>query len=163
MRTDFDFGPLFRSTVGFDRMFDLLRGAAQIGHLENYPPCDIERIGEDGYRVTLAVAGFSREELAVTAQQNLLVVSGEKRVEGSNSPAQPNLLYRGIAARSFERRFELADHVHVLGADLSNGLLSIELRRELPEAMRPRRIRIGCSQEPRYQIEGQASGDRHAA
>ena len=143
MRTEFDFSPLFRSTVGFDRMFDLLRHSARGGPDEhhNYPPYDIERTGEDSYRVTLAVAGFRPEELTVTAQQNLLLVAGDKRAGGGEQQRQ--VLYRGIAGRSFERRFELADHVKVVGANLSDGLLTIELQREVPEAMRPRRIEIG--------------------
>jgi molecular chaperone IbpA len=143
MRTEYDFGPLFRSTVGFDRMFDLLRHSTRGGPDEhhNYPPYDIERTGEDSYRVTLAVAGFRPEELSVTAQQNLLLVTGDKHNGGGEQQRQ--VLYRGIAGRAFERRFELADHVKVVGADLADGLLTIELRREVPEAMRPRRIEIG--------------------
>ena len=143
MRTDFDFSPLFRSTVGFDRMFDLLQHAMRGGFEENhnYPPYDIERTGEDSYRVTIAVAGFRPEDLTVTAQQNLLVVSGERHGRGDGGE-QRQVLYRGIAGRSFERRFELADHVKVVGANLTDGLLTIELRREVPEAMRPRRIEI---------------------
>lgn len=147
--TDFDFSPLFRSTVGFDRMFDLLQHSMRGGADENYPPYDIERTGDDSYRVTLAVAGFRPEELNVTAQQNLLVVTGDRRGgrgDGGGDQQQPQqqrqVLYRGIAGRSFERRFELADHVKVVGADLADGLLTIELRREIPEAMRPRRIEI---------------------
>jgi molecular chaperone IbpA len=157
MRSEFDFGPLFRSTVGFDRMLDLLqhsmRGAAE----ENYPPYDIERTGEDSYRVTLAVAGFRPDELTVTAQQNLLVVSGERRSRGEGGGQQRQALYRGIAGRSFERRFELADHVKVVGANLADGLLTIDLEREVPEAMRPRRVEIGrggAAQGPRL-VEGQ--------
>ena len=156
MRTDFDFSPLFRSTVGFDRMFDMLQHSMRGGAEENYPPYDIERTGEDSYRVTLAVAGFRPDELTVTAQQNTLVVSGERRGHGDGSEQQRQTLYRGIAGRSFERRFELADHVRVVGANLADGLLTIELKREVPEAMRPRRIEIGNGQaQTRRQIEGQ--------
>jgi len=156
MRTDIDFSPLFRSTVGFDRMFDMLQHAMRGGAEENYPPYDIERTGEDSYRVTLAVAGFRPEELTVTAQQNTLVVSGEKRGHGDSSEQQRQTLYRGIAGRSFERRFELADHVKVVGANLADGLLTIELKREVPEAMRPRRIEIGGGRaQAQHQIEGQ--------
>ena len=169
MRTEFDFTPLFRSTVGFDRMLDALRTAARVEHLDNYPPYDIERMGEDEYRVTLAVAGFKQDELTVMAQQNLLVVAGERRernANGNGAPAdngQRQLLHRGIATRSFERRFELADHVKVVGARLDDGLLTIELKREVPEAMRPRRIEIGSAEAtPRFQIEGEREG-RHAA
>jgi len=146
MRTEFDFSPLFRSTVGFDRMFDLLQHSLRGTADENYPPYDIERCGEDSYRVTLAVAGFKPEDLTVTAQQNLLIVSGERRNRGDGGDRQQRqVLYRGIAGRAFERRFELADHVKVVNAELSDGLLTIELRRELPEAMRPRRIEIGTA------------------
>ena len=163
MRTEFDFSPLFRSTVGFDRMFDLLRHSARGGpdeHHNNYPPYDIERTGEDSYRVTLAVAGFRPEELTVTAQQNLLLVTGDKRASGGGGGEQQRqVLYRGIAGRAFERRFELADHVKVVGADLADGLLTIELRREVPEAMRPRRIEISGGNvlrgpRPQQQMEG---------
>ena len=160
MRTEYDFGPLFRSSVGFDRMLDLLQHSTRGGAEENYPPYDIERTGEDSYRVTLAVAGFRPEELTVTAQQNLLLVAGDKRAGGGEQQRQ--VLYRGIAGRSFERRFELADHVKVVGANLSDGLLTIELRREVPEAMRPRRIEIGGAgggnvlrgPRPQQQVEG---------
>jgi molecular chaperone IbpA len=148
MRSDFDFSPLFRSTVGFDRMFDLLQHSLRGTADENYPPYDIERCGEDAYRVTLAVAGFKPEELTVTAQQNLLIVTGERRNrggDGNDHQQQRQVLYRGIAGRAFERRFELADHVKVVGAELADGLLTIELKREVPEAMRPRRIEIGSA------------------
>ena len=156
MRTDFDFSPLFRSTVGFDRMFDMLQHSMRGGAEENYPPYDIERTGEDSYRVTLAVAGFRPEELTVTAQQNTLVISGERRGHGDGSEQQRQTLYRGIAGRSFERRFELADHVKVVGANLADGLLTIELKREVPEAMRPRRIEISGGKAPGPRaIEGQ--------
>ena len=164
MRTEFDFSPLFRSTVGFDRMFDLLRHSTRGGPDEHhsYPPYDIERTGEDSYRVTLAVAGFRPEELTVTAQQNLLLVTGDRRVRGGDSGEQHRqVLYRGIAGRSFERRFELADHVKVVGASLADGLLTVELQREVPEAMRPRRIEIGAGggnvlrgPRPQQQVEG---------
>jgi len=166
MRTEYDFGPLFRSSVGFDRMLDLLQHSTRGGPDEHhaYPPYDIERAGEDGYRVTLAVAGFRPEELTVTAQQNLLVVAGDRRgrSEGGGEH-QRQVLYRGIAGRAFERRFELADHMKVVGADLTDGLLTVELRREIPEAMRPRRIEIAGTgsgnvlrgPQPRQQVEGE--------
>ncbi|WP_349258636.1 Hsp20 family protein [Steroidobacter sp.] len=137
MRTAFDFSPLFRSTVGFDRVFDLLDNASRVSSVDNWPPYDIIKTGEDTYRVTLAVAGFSENELSVTQERNLLVVSGEK---AANENTQ--YLHRGIAGRSFQRRFELADHVRVVGANLTNGLLTVELKREIPEAMKPRRIDI---------------------
>lgn len=137
MRTAFDFSPLFRSTVGFDRIFDLLDNASRVSAVDNWPPYDIVKTGEDEYRVTLAVAGFSENELNVTQERNLLLVSGEK---AGNEETQ--YLHRGIAGRSFQRRFELADHVRVVGANLANGLLTVELKREIPEAMKPRRIDI---------------------
>ena len=137
MRTAFDFSPLFRSTVGFDRIFDLLDNAQRVSTIDNWPPYDIVKTGEDQYRVTLAVAGFGENELNVTQERNLLVVSGEK---AANEDSQ--YLHRGIAGRSFQRRFELADHVRVAGANLANGLLTIDLKREIPEAMKPRRIDI---------------------
>jgi len=162
MRTDFDFSPLFRSTVGFDRMLDLLQQATRgvSDDSPNYPPYDIERTGEDTYRITLAVAGFRPEDITVTAQQNLLVVSGDRRNRGEDGEQQRQTLHRGIAGRTFGRRFELADHVKVVGANLTDGLLTIDLQREVPEAMRPRRIEIGSGpaqagrQRPRA-IEGQ--------
>lgn len=166
MRTEFDFSPLFRSSVGFDRMFDLLQHATRGGVDENYPPYDIERTGEDSYRVTLAVAGFKPDDLNVVAQQNMLVVTGERRsrTEASSGEQQRQTLHRGIAGRSFERRFELADHVKVVGADLADGLLTIDLKREVPEAMRPRRIEIAGAgagnvlrgPQPQRQVDGQA-------
>ena len=165
MRTEYDFSPLFRSTVGFDRMFDLLQHAAHGGVDENYPPYDIERTGEDSYRVTLAVAGFKLDDLNVVAQQNMLVVTGERRsrAETNGGEQHRQVLHRGIAGRSFERRFELADHVKVASADLADGLLTIELKREIPEAMRPRRIEVGSAgsnvvrgPQPQRQVEGQA-------
>ena len=165
MRTEYDFSPLFRSTVGFDRMFDLLQHSTRGGVDENYPPYDIERTGEDSYRVTLALAGFKPDDLNVVAQQNMLVITGERRsrAEASGGEQQRQVLHRGIAGRSFERRFELADHVKVASADLADGLLTIELKREIPEAMRPRRIEVGsagsnvlCGPQPQRQVEGQA-------
>jgi molecular chaperone IbpA len=139
MRTDFDFAPLFRSGVGFDRVFDLLENATRVQALDDWPPYDIERAGEDRYRITMAVAGFSPDEMNLTTQPNLLVVSGQKR-QGEAEGTQ--YLHRGIATRSFERRFELADYVKVDRAWLADGLLTIELVREVPEAMRPRRIEV---------------------
>ena len=153
MRTVYDFSPLSRSSVGFDHVFDLLENAARVHALDSWPPYDIEKAGEDGYRITMAVAGFSPDELELTARPNLLVVGGRKRGEDSTQ-----YLHRGIAARSFERRFELADHVKVTGASLADGLLTIELAREIPEEMRPRRIEVqawagealGAGERPKY-------------
>ena len=143
MRTVFDFSPYRRSTVGFDRLFDTLEASAR-GDTggTNYPPYDIERTGEDSYRITLAIAGFAESEIELTAQQNLLVVSGQKAEAAANDDG-PRYLHRGIANRAFERRFQLADHVRVSGASLTNGLLAVELVREVPEAMKPRKIAIG--------------------
>ncbi|MFQ5783239.1 MAG: Hsp20 family protein [Alphaproteobacteria bacterium] len=139
MRT-YDLTPLFRSTVGFDRwndLFDTVFGGEETA--ATYPPYNIEKLGEDNYRVTLAVAGFSDDDLNITVQENLLVVSG-KRSETRDKDAK--YLYRGIANRAFERKFSLADHVRVKSATLTNGMLTIELVRELPEAMKPRQIAI---------------------
>ena len=137
--TRIDFTPYRRSTVGFDRLFDLLENNARQNGGENYPPFNIERRGEDAYRITLAVAGFRAEDLDITARQNLLVVQGRKRDEEANG----ELLHVGIANRGFERRFELADFVRVAAADLADGLLVIDLVREVPEAMKPKKIAIG--------------------
>jgi molecular chaperone IbpA len=135
----FDFTPYRRSTVGFDRLFDLLENQARASTGENYPPFNIERRGEDAYRITLAVAGFRAEDLDITAQQNLLTIVGKKREETSDG----EMLHVGIANRGFERRFELADFVRVEGADLADGLLVIDLVREVPEAMKPKKITVG--------------------
>ncbi len=143
MRTVFDFSPYRRSTVGFDRLFDTLEAAAR-GDAggTNYPPYDIESTGDDSYRITLAVAGFAEDEIELTAQQNLLVVAGKKADAVANDEDR-RYLHRGIATRAFERRFQLADHVRVTGASLTNGLLAVDLVREVPEAMKPRKIAIG--------------------
>ncbi len=136
----FDLTPYRRSTVGFDRLFDLIENNARAAQGDNYPPFNIERLSEDRYRVTLAVAGFRSEELDITAQQNLLQVTGRKEEIASGDRAK--FVHVGIANRSFERRFELADFVRVESADLSDGLLVIELLREVPEAMKPKKIAI---------------------
>jgi molecular chaperone IbpA len=136
-----DFTPFFRSTIGFDRMLDALENA-QVEQFDSFPPYDIEKLGEDRYRITLAVAGFHEDELDVVAQSNVLIVSGRKRDEGEGT-----YLHRGIAARSFERRFDLADFVEVGEARLSDGLLLIDLVREVPEEMKPRRIEIQSDPE----------------
>jgi molecular chaperone IbpA len=133
----FDFTPYRRSTVGFDRLFDLLEGQARNSG-ENYPPFNIERRGEDAYRITLAVAGFRPDDIEITAQQNLLVIQGRKRDDESAG----QMLHLGIANRGFERRFELADYVRVDSADLADGLLVIDLVREVPEAMKPKKIAL---------------------
>jgi molecular chaperone IbpA len=138
MRTDFDFTPFRRSTVGFDRLFELLENGSSLAAADNYPPFDIEHDGGDGYRITLAVAGFRQDEIDITAKQNLLVVSGNKAED-----QERRFVHRGIAGRSFERRFALGDYVQVKGAELRDGLLTIDLMREVPEEMKPRRIEIG--------------------
>lgn len=140
MRTNFDFTPYRRSTVGFDRLFDQLESNAR-AELESYPPFDIEREGDDQYWITLAVAGFRPDEIEIVAQNNQLTVSGRKAGEDDTG----RYLHRGIATRAFERRFQLADFVVVRDASFDNGLLRIALRREVPEAMKPRRIEINGS------------------
>ncbi|MBU2586602.1 MAG: Hsp20 family protein [Alphaproteobacteria bacterium] len=136
----FDFTPYRRSTVGFDRVFDLLENQARLNAGDNYPPFNISRRGEDNYRITLAIAGFRPQDIDITAQQNLLVVQGKKREENEDGA---ELIHVGIANRGFERRFELADFVRVERADLADGLLIIDLVREVPDAMKPRKIAVG--------------------
>ncbi len=135
----FDFTPYRRTMVGFDRLFDLLENQNRFNAGDNYPPFNIERRGEDAYRITLAVAGFKPADIDITAQQNLLVVQGKK---GEETPAG-QFLHVGIAQRGFERRFELADYVRVDGANLEDGLLTIDLVREVPETMKPKKITVG--------------------
>ena len=152
MRT-FDLGPLYRSTVGFDRLFSRLDALAAPDNGQTYPPYNIERTGENAYRITMAVAGFAEPDLSIEVKETVLTVKGEKQ-----APAEPEtneVLYRGIAARTFERRFQLADHVEVRGAALENGLLHIDLVREIPESKKPRQIAIKGA-EPRV-IESQAA------
>ena len=145
MRSAFDFAPFRRSTVGFDRLFDMLENSTLGQGQENYPPFDLIKLGENDYRIELAVAGFKPDEIDITAQQNVLLVTGRKKEEAEEGKGN-NYVYRGIATRSFERRFALADHIQVRGADLKDGLLQIELVREIPEAMKPRKIDIGGTQ-----------------
>ena len=147
MRTNLDFSPLFRSSIGFDRMLNALEAASRVETIDNWPPYDIVRSGEDEYRIAMAVAGFTQDELTITQEQNMLFVSGQK----TNAEAV-QYLHRGIAGRSFQRRFELADHVRVVSAVLVNGLLTIDLKREIPEAMKPRRIEI-ATDKPLPQLE----------
>ncbi|MCP3397772.1 MULTISPECIES: Hsp20 family protein [unclassified Bradyrhizobium] len=136
MRT-YDFAPLWRSTVGFDRLFDLAE-TAQRASEDNYPPYNIERLVDDRYQISLAVAGFSPDDIVITAEQNVVTVEGSK-----SDKTERDFLYRGISTRSFKRQFNLAEYVQVKGAAFDNGLLTIELVREIPEAMKPRRIAIG--------------------
>ena len=153
-----DFSPYRRSTVGFDRLFDYLENASR-AEQDNYPPFDIEKLSDDCYRITLAVAGFKREDIDITAQQNMLVITGRRSESRSRDG---NFLHVGIATRAFERRFELADFVRVTAAELRDGLLSIELVREIPEAMKPRRIDISTGEAPTLRSES-ADKDRSEA
>jgi molecular chaperone IbpA len=143
----FDFAPLSRSTIGFDRLFEMLN-ADRAEADQAYPPTDIIRTGEDTFCICLALAGFAALDLTITAQQNLLTVAGRK-----SETARPEYLYQGIPARAFERRFDLADYVEVDGASFENGMLQIVLRRKLPEAQKPRRIPIGGESFPKV-VEG---------
>jgi molecular chaperone IbpA len=137
MRT-FDFSPLYRSTVGFDRLFDMLDQATRVEPMTNWPPYNIEKSSDDQYRITMAVAGFSPNEIELTQHENTLVVTGQKHPD----PEGVQFLHRGIATRSFKQTFNLADHVKVTGASMENGLLTVELKREVPEELKPRRIAI---------------------
>jgi len=153
MKTTFDLSPLFRSTIGFERLANVIENANRVTQIDSWPPYDIAKTGDDAYRITLAVAGFAQSDLTITQEPNLLIVAGNKSVD-----EKAQYLHRGIAGRSFERRFELADHVKIAGASLENGLLTIELQREIPEALRPRKIEIATGTSlPRSetrQIEG---------
>ncbi|MGQ7791550.1 Hsp20 family protein [Faunimonas sp. B44] len=138
----FDLNPLYRSTVGFDRLFNMLDSLGNVEASQpTYPPYNIERTGENAYRITMAVAGFGEADIEIESKENVLTVKGDKKDTAEEQSRE--VLYRGIAARAFERRFQLADHVEVRGASLENGLLHIELVREIPEAMKPRKIAIG--------------------
>jgi molecular chaperone IbpA len=154
MRSAFDFAPFRRSTVGFDRLFDMLENSSAGQAQENYPPFDLIKLGDNDYRIELAVAGFKPDELDITAQQNVLLVTGRKQDEAGEKAS--NYVYRGIATRSFERRFALADHIQVRGADMRDGLLSIELKREIPEAMKPRKISISGNQAASQTVDAEA-------
>ena len=142
--TTFDFAPLFRTAIGFDRLARLVDTAASNAEASGYPPYNIERLGEENYRLTMAVAGFSPEELDLVVKDNTLVISGRPATETQKH----ELLYRGIAGRAFERRFVLADHIVVDGADLNNGLLHVGLKRVVPEALKPRRIAVNTGSQP---------------
>lgn len=157
MRSAFDFTPYRRSTVGFDSLFDYLEQAAKTDAADNYPPFDLERLSDDRYRITLAVAGFRRDEIDVTARQNLLVIAGRKAEARANDG---NFLHMGIATRAFERRFELADFVRVEDAGLADGLLTVDLVREIPEAMKPRKIAIGAARAIEGAKEEHPAGER---
>jgi molecular chaperone IbpA len=139
--TSIDFAPLFRTAIGFDRLARLVDTASSAGDAQSYPPYNIEKTGDDTYRITMAVAGFRPEDLELTVKENTLVVSGRSPVEAQKS----EVLYRGIAGRAFERRFVLADHIIVEGADVNLGLLNVNLKRIVPESLKPRRIEIGSA------------------
>jgi molecular chaperone IbpA len=145
----FDFSPLFRSTIGFDRLTRMVDAATRVDNAAlAYPPYNIEKTGEDAYRLTMAVAGFSPDELDVTVQENVLLVTGKSKKDGEDT----NYLHRGIARRAFERRFSLADHIKVVGANLRNGMLHVDLAREVPEAAKPRKIQISAGQSEQVTV-----------
>ncbi len=159
MSPTFDFSPLFRSAIGFDRMLDALETASRAVSIDNWPPYDIARTGDDDYRISMAVAGFTQDELSITQEQNMLMVSGQKPA----AEGEGQTLHRGIAGRAFQRRFQLADHVKVVGASLVNGLLTIELKRELPEEMKPRRISIAAGEAVPVTEPKQIEAEKQAA
>jgi molecular chaperone IbpA len=148
----FDYTPFYRSSVGFDRLFQMLDEAANVETVA-YPPYNIERLGENAYRITMAVAGFGNDEIAIESKGNTLTVTGKK---ADKPEAKSEFLHQGIAGRAFERRFQLADHVEVKGADLNNGLLHITLERQVPEALKPRQIPINSDAKPKV-IEQKAA------
>ena len=145
MRTAFDFSPLYRSTVGFDRLFDMLDQTARVETAAHWPPYNVEKAGDDHYRITMAVAGFGSDEIEITQTENTLQISGQKQPEQENG----QFLHRGIATRAFKQTFNLADYVKVTNAKLENGLLTVDLVREVPEEMKPRRIQIANGTGPK--------------
>ena len=151
--SNFDLTPLYRSSIGFDHLFSLLDAASRGDNASGYPPYNVELVDEDQYRITMAVAGFDDSELSIEVKENTLTVTGEKNAD--ETPR--NYLHQGIAARNFERRFQLADHVKVVDASLNNGLLNIELKREIPEAMKPRKVAINTVSTKEKLIEGRAA------
>jgi molecular chaperone IbpA len=147
----FDFAPLYRSTVGFDRLVQMLDGVSGFDSVTPaYPPYNIERLGETDYRISMAVAGFSAPEIKIEVKENALTVAGTKAADG----AERTFLHRGIATRAFERRFQLADHVEVKGADLKDGLLHVDLVRNVPERLKPRSIAIGGDTPKQIAVQG---------
>jgi len=150
MRT-YDYSPLWRSTIGFDRLFDLAETAQRVGE-DHYPPYNIERLADDRYQISLAVAGFAPDDISITAEQNVVTIEGSK-----SEKAERDFLYRGISTRNFKRQFSLADYVQVKSAAFENGLLKIELLREIPEAMKPRRITINGVTADVQQLEAKAA------
>jgi len=157
--TTFDFSPLYRTSVGFDRLASLMSSATRQDQGNSYPPYNIRVTSEDHYRITMAVAGFSENDIDITSEQNRLVVTGKST---DDSEEQGEYLHRGIATRAFERRFNLADHVNVIGASLENGLLHIDLEREIPEAMKPRNIKIGKSASRLLDAKKESKDKQHA-
>jgi molecular chaperone IbpA len=151
--TTFDFAPLFRTAIGFDRLARLVDTAASNAEASGYPPYNIEKLGDESYRLTMAVAGFKPEELDLTVKDNTLVISGRPAAETQKH----EVLYRGIAGCAFERRFVLADHIVVEGADMNNGLLHVGLKRVVPEALKPRRIEVNAGSKPVIANDPQAA------
>lgn len=151
----YDFAPLMRSTVGFDRLNRLMDFASQVDANPGYPPYNIEKLGEEAYRITMAVAGFAEDELDVTVKENTLTISGQAKAEENDEQVQ--FLHRGIARRAFERRFELADTIKVSGAELRNGLLVVALQRVIPEEKKPRSVQINVAPKKVQQVEAQAA------
>ncbi len=147
----FDLTPLYRSSVGFDRLAQMLGEAASVD-APSYPPYNIERLSDNEYRITMAIAGFAESDLSIEVKENALSIAGNKTAETQMGDSK--FLHQGIAARSFERRFQLADHVKVVGAELENGLLHVVLKREVPETMKPRQIKIGTAKATQKTIEG---------
>jgi molecular chaperone IbpA len=158
--TTFDFSPLYRTSIGFDRLASLLSSAQRLEQGGGYPPYNILAEDENRYRITMAVAGFGEDDLEITSEQNTLTVSGKR---GDETDDEGRYLHRGIANRSFERRFNLADHVRVTGASLVNGLLHIDLEREIPEAMKPRRIEIGSGKSRLIDVSKDEAQEEKAA
>ena len=149
--TTFDYAPLGRTSIGFDRFFDLMDAASRRPSEDTFPPYDIERVGEDRYQISLALAGFSPAEISLTAEQNVLTVEGRKGEQ------KRDFLYHGISGRAFKRQFNLADHINVTGARFDNGLLQIELLREIPEAMKPRKVPIDVKSSNVHQLDSKAA------
>jgi len=158
--TTFDLSPLYRTAIGFDRLAETLSSASRVDS-NGYPPYNIEALGDDHYRITMAVAGFSQDELDIQTERNTLTVTGAKQESEADEGSE--FLYRGIATRSFERRFQLADHVEVATAKLENGLLHIKLKHELPEQMKPRKIEIGGAGNRVIESDSQESNDQAEA
>ena len=148
----FDLSPLYRSTVGFDRLFSMLdQGSGFDGSVPTYPPYNIERTSENGYRISVAVAGFTDKDISIEVKENALTIRGEKTEDKSERKSE--VLHQGIAARAFERRFQLADYVQVTGATLEHGLLHVDLVREIPEAKKPRMVPITTGTAPQVEVQ----------